>query len=119
MGTGLEKREEHQVTGINSCLLSSLGSTSERVTYRFLCGDQHIMYVYYCCRSERENKMAQKINHDKENTYFVCYGQAFSKNGDFSWCPRILPLRPVRQGICLDPVCQVVKVPSPDIFEQQ
>ena len=38
VGTGLEMREEYQITG--SCRFSSLESTSERVTSRFWRGDR-------------------------------------------------------------------------------
>ena len=38
VGTGLEMREENQITGIDSFLLSPLDSTPERVSNLFWCG---------------------------------------------------------------------------------
>ena len=43
----------------------------------------------------------------------------FPNTGIFTWYPRVLPSRHVRQGIYLDPVRQGVKVPSPDIFDNR
>ena len=76
------------------------------------------LQFYFCPNQFLGEALSSQIEEHKKMwcTSIVGFVHGQAVTGIFA-CPRFSASRHVRQGICLDPVRQEVKVPSPDIFD--